>query len=166
MMDDRTSNSSASVPLAAVLELVAMQLEVAMQNAAAQAERLSASVAEFTAIGARIRAGVDPALNENARTVLATTATAIEAEAGRAMMAMQFHDQLTQRVTHVRDALGDVHDELLAGDAPQWNELVARIRAHYTMEDERRLFDLVMWAFPGATSQREEEALPSSVELF
>ena len=40
------------------------------------------------------------------------------------------------------------------------------MRAHYTMEDERRLFDLVMWAFPGATGNREEEALPSSVELF
>jgi hypothetical protein len=82
------------------------------------------------------------------------------------MMAMQFHDQLAQRVTHVRDALGDVHDELLAGNSPRWDELVAKMRAHYTMEDERRLFDLVMWAFPGATAQRREEALTSSVELF
>ena len=157
-MDDGASNSSASVPLAAVLELVAMQLEVAMQNAAAQAERLSGSVAAFTVVGARMRATNDPKLAEFARS--------IEEEASRAMMAMQFHDQLAQRVTHVRDALGDVHDELLAGGTPKWNELVAKMRAHYTMEDERRLFDLVMWAFPGATVERDEEALPSSVELF
>lgn len=157
-MDDRTSNPSPSVPLAAVLELVAMQLEVAMQNAAAQAERLSGSVAAFTAIGARMRATLDPKLAEFAKS--------IEEEAGRAMMAMQFHDQLAQRVTHVRDALGDVHDELLAANAPDWNDLVAKMRAHYTMEDERRLFDLVMWAFPGAAVKRDEEALQSSVELF
>jgi hypothetical protein len=160
-----------SIPLAAVLELVAMQLEVAMQNAAAQAERLSQSVAEFTAIGARLRAKGDPSLDEKTQAILAATAAALEAEAGKAMTAMQFHDQLTQRVTHVRDALGDVHDELLTGQTPDWDALVRKMRGHYTMEDERRLFDLVLWAIPGASEAKredkhEEEALQSSVELF
>jgi hypothetical protein len=157
-MGEPASNGQGSIPLAAVLELVAMQLEVAMQNAAAQAERLSVSVAEFTAIGARLRAANDSALTAHAK--------AIEEEAGRAMMAMQFHDQLTQRVTHVRNALGNVHDELLSGGTTDWSELVHKMRSHYTMEDERRLFDLVLWAFPGAPVPRDEEALQSSVELF
>jgi hypothetical protein len=149
-----------SAPLAAVLELVAMQLEVAMQNAAAQAERLSGSIAEFTAVGARLRAVRDPSLKGHVAT--------IEQEAQRAMVAMQFHDQLAQRVTHVRDALGDVHDELLAGQSPDWNELLRKMRGHYTMEDERRLFDMVLGTLPesSADRRREEEALPSSVELF
>jgi hypothetical protein len=156
-----------SIPLAAVLELVAMQLEVAMQNAAAQAERLSQSVAEFSAIGARLRANGTAAPAPEAGAMLAATAAAIETEASRAMTAMQFHDQLTQRVNHVRDALGDVHDELLTGETPDWDALVRKMRAHYTMEDERRLFDLVLWAIPVASQERrEEEALPSSVELF
>ena len=157
-MDEYASNPLAPVPLAAVLELVAMQLEVAMQNAAAKADSLSASVASFAAIGARLRADGDPRL--------AACASEIEAEAGRAMIAMQFHDQLAQRVMHVREALSDVHDELLAGGATEWNALAEKIRAHYTMEDERRLFDLVMWAFPRPADKRDEEALPSSVELF
>ena len=157
-MGEPASNGQGTIPLAAVLELVAMQLEVAMQNAAAQAERLSQSVAEFTAIGARLRAANDESLTSHAK--------AIEEEASRAMMAMQFHDQLAQRVTHVRDALGDVHDELLSGGTPDWVGLVSKMRAHYTMEDERRLFDLVLWAFPAAPVKRDEEALQSSVELF
>ena len=160
-MGDGTSNSPDSIPLAAVLELVAMQLEVAMQNAAAQAETLSQSVAEFSAIGGRLRerASADPEL--------AAQVEAIATQAQRAMMAMQFHDQLAQRVTHVRDALGDVHDELLCDHTPDWNQLVRKMRGHYTMEDERRLFDLVLWAFPGAQDKKgAEEALPSSVELF
>ena len=162
-MGDGSSNPAGSIPLAAVLELVAMQLEVAMQSAAAQAETLSLSVAEFTAIGGRLgeraRALQDP--------VLKAEVDSIAAQAQRALMAMQFHDQLAQRVTHVRDALGDVHDELLTEQTPDWNALVRKMRGHYTMEDERRLFDLVLWAFPGAKDQqREEEALPSSVEPF
>lgn len=155
---DQAAANSPSIPLAAVLELVAMQLEVALQNAAAQAERLSLSVAEFTAIGVRMRERQDPAFQEFAK--------ALEAEGSRAMMAMQFHDQLAQRVTHVRQALGDVHDELLSGKTPDWNSLVSKMRAHYSMEDERRLFDLVLWAFPVSTAQRDEESLTSSVELF
>ena len=157
-MGEPASNGRESIPLAAVLELVAMQLEVAMQNAAAQAERLSGSVAEFTAIGVRLRAANDPSL--------APHVTAIQEEAGKAMMAMQFHDQLAQRVSHVRDALGDVHDELLGGNTPDWSELVRKMRSHYTMEDERRLFDLVLWAFPDAPKTSDDEALQSSVELF
>jgi hypothetical protein len=147
-----------AIPLAAVLELVAMQLEVAMQNAAAQAERLSGSVAEFTAIGARLRASGDPAM--------VAFAEAIERNAHRAMMAMQFHDQLAQRVTHVRETLGDVHDELLTEESPDWGALLHKMRSHYTMEDERRLFDMVLGALPQAPAVRPEEALPSSVELF
>ena len=166
-MDDRTSNPPSAVPLVAVLELVAMQLEVAMQNAAAKAERLSSSVAEFTAIGARLRAANDPELGARACAILAASTAAIETEAARAMVAMQFHDQLAQRVTHVREALGDLHDELLAGDEPDWSALLRKMRGHYTMEDERRLFDLVLGVLPGAPAKHgEDEALPSSVELF
>jgi hypothetical protein len=155
------SSSPATIPLAAVLELMAMQLEVAMQNAAAQAERLSGSVAELAIVGgklgARLRASEDPELAAQIRT--------LEAEANRAMVAMQFHDQLAQRLNHVRDALGDVHDELVAGGTPDWSALVRKMRGHYTMEDERRLFDMVLGE-PDAAGKRGEEALPSSVELF
>jgi hypothetical protein len=147
-----------SIPLAAVLELVAMQLEVAMQSAAAQAERLSGSVATIAEIGSRMRATGDP--------VLVAHASAIESEAHRAMMAMQFHDQLAQRVTHVREALGDVHDELLIDESPDWGALLRKMRGHYTMEDERRLFDMVLGTLPQAPAVQAEEALPSSVELF
>jgi hypothetical protein len=162
-MRDGSSNSADSIPLAAVLELVAMQLEVAMQNAASQAETLSQSVAEFSAIGGRLRERASATQDPE----LAAQVEAIATQVQRAMMAMQFHDQLAQRVTHVRDALGDVHDELLTDDMPDWNQLVRKMRGHYTMEDERRLFDLVLWAFPGAQDKKgAEEALPSSVELF
>jgi hypothetical protein len=138
----------ASIPLSAVLELVAMQLEVAMQQAAAQVDQLAASIAELSALARE------------------SGSAEIEAQTLRAMTAMQFHDQLAQRVTHVRQALADVHEELLPGSSPDWEALLRRMRAHYTMEDERRLFDMVLGraVVPGAA--REDEALPGSTELF
>ncbi len=63
----------------------------------------------------------------------------VTAEAQRQLFAMQFHDQLAQRLQHVRDALGDLHDALAAPNAPSAAVLLAAIRARYTMEDERRL---------------------------
>ena len=65
------------------------------------------------------------------------------------MFAMQFHDQLVQRVQHVRDALGDLHDALAAPAADvDWAAVLAGIRARYTMEDERRLFDVMHRLLP------------------
>jgi hypothetical protein len=161
-MTDPAKSPHVPIPLAAVLELVAMQLEVAMQHAAAEVERLSVSVASFSAIGTSLAAR----LRETKDATLADQAAAIESEAHRALTAMQYHDQLSQRVMHVRDALGDVHDELLAGGNPDWGALLAKMRAHYTMEDERRLFDLVLGKLPAGATHRDEDALPSSVELF
>jgi hypothetical protein len=166
-----SSPLTGSIPLGAVLDLVAMQLEVAMQHAAAQAERLSGSIAEFSAIGERMRARLDVDHDP----ALATEISALEAEAHRAMNAMQFHDQLAQRVRHVREALADVHDELRAGGNPDWGALLSRMRAHYTMEDERRLFDSVLGDLaklprlpeqPRGAVRRDEDLMPGSVELF
>ena len=47
--------------------------------------------------------------------------------------------------------------------------LLGGIRARYTMEDERRLFDVVLGHLPGApaaNADSEHEALRGSVELF
>ena len=93
----------------------------------------------------------------------------VSAEAERALFAMQFHDQLAQRMQHVRDALGDMHDALASPVPPATRMLLSVIRARYTMEDERRLFDVMIGAppeAPEADSHAEREALRGSVELY
>ena len=112
-------------------------------------------------LGAELSAHPDPAI--------AAQGARATAEAQRAMFAMQYHDQLAQRVQHVRDALGDLHDALDAPNAPATAVLLAAIRTRYTMEDERRLFDVVLGHLPGAppaNANSENEALRGSVELF
>lgn len=152
---------SKALPLPELLELTASQLEVALQNAAAQMERLSNCVATFSKVGAEMCAHPDP--------VVAAQGVRVSAEAHRALFAMQFHDQLSQRVQHVRDALGDLHDALGAPEPPCVDKLLAVIRGRYTMEDERRLFDVVVGRIqePSRTGESSEhESLRGSVELF
>lgn len=149
------------LPLTPLLELAASQVEVALQNADSQVDRLAGSVAAFARIGAEMCAHSDPAV--------AAQGVRVSAEAQRAMFAMQFHDQLAQRLQHVRDALGDLQDALAAPNAPAAALLLSAIRARYTMEDERRLFDMLIGHLPGAppaNSSSEYESLRGSVEFF
>jgi hypothetical protein len=150
-----------SIPLPPLLELTSSQLEVALQSASAQVERLAVSVAAFARLGAEIAASPDEAV--------AAQGARVAAEAQRAMFAMQFHDQLVQRLHHVRDALGDLQDALSAPEMPSAPALLSAIRSRYTMEDERRLFDVMVSHLPGApcaTADSEHESLRGSVELF
>jgi hypothetical protein len=150
-----------SIPLASLLELAAAQLEVAMQNTASQIDELAGSVAMFAQLGAQMCTHPDAAI--------AALGVRVAAQAQRAVVAMQFHDQLSQRLRHVRDALGDAHDALAAPAAPDPAALLAVIRARCTMEDERRLFDAMIGHLPGAPRPNADcasEALRGSVELF
>jgi hypothetical protein len=144
-----------------LLELAASQVEVALQNAGSQVERLAKSVAAFAKLGAEMCAHPDAAV--------AAQGVRVTAEAQRALFAMQFHDILAQRLQHVRDALGDMHDALAAPNSPPADLLLAAIRGRYTMEDERKLFDVLLGHLPGAppaSSDSEHEALRGSVEIF
>jgi hypothetical protein len=150
-----------SLPLPPLLELATAQLEVALQNSNAHVEQLATSVDALSKLGAELRAHENPAVAEQGARVLAETL--------RAMFAMQYHDQLAQRLEHVRDALGDLHDALAAPVPPPTRTLLGAIRSRYTMEDERKLFDVVLGALPGAPAddtEVEPEALRGSVEMF
>ena len=118
-------------------------------------------MAAFVKIGTELSAHSDA--------TIAGHGACVAAEAQRAMFAMQFHDQLVQRLRHIRDALGDMHDALDSPNAPAAAVLLKAIRARYTMEDERQLFDAMLSHLPGAlrsSGDRAADSLRGSVELF
>ena len=150
-----------AIPLPPLLELASAQLEVALQNSNAHVEKLAASVDAMSRLGAELRAHADPAVAEQGARLLA--------ESLNAMFAMQYHDQLAQRLEHVRDALGDMHDALDAPVPPSACALLGVIRSRYTMEDERKLFDVVLGPLAGPpmeARESEHESLRGSVEMF
>jgi hypothetical protein len=144
--------------IAPLLLLAVRQLEVAMEDAAAEAELLSRAIAALGERGVHMRDTGGDSTQAKALPILA--------DAQRAMRALQFHDRLSQRVSHVRDALEKMHGGLAIQDHDDWQMLKRSIRALYTMEDERRLFDSIVQRVP-VGPEPVREAIPcGSVELF
>jgi len=136
------------------------QLDVALENASGEVERLSTSIAAMTAFAARLRVHADASV--------AKLGADLSDEAARAVLAMQFHDQLAQRLVHVREGLGEVSAAMAIPDC-DWPAVLERVRAHYTTEDERRLFDSILGdrlRERPAPADSEHESLRGSVELF
>ncbi len=72
----------------------------------------------------------------------------IEAKMSQAIIAFQFYDKLVQRLDHVVSCITQLGD--LVGDASrlyspyEWKNLQNTIRARYTMEQEKQLFDSLL----------------------
>ena len=132
----------ANTPVAALLELAASQLEVAAHSTNSQMETLASSIGALVMLGAELQTAQGAGAAPDAR------ARKIVEHAQTAAVAMQFHDQLVQRVAHVRDVLTELNEALLGTPAAevQWATVLARIRHRYSMEDERRLFDRIIGA--------------------
>lgn len=73
---------------------------------------------------------------------------AISAEMQHAIIAFQFYDKLTQRLTHVSQTLGSlselVGDSSRLYDPKQWVLLQEQIKSKYTMPAEHAMFDMIM----------------------
>ena len=144
--------------LAPLLLLAVRQLDAAMLDASAEAELLSRAVAALGVRGAQMR--------DNGGDDTHAKALPFVADAQRAMRALQFHDRLSQRVTHVRDALSRLHACVATGQGAEWQKLNDSIRSLYTMEDERQIFDALVQRSSDGEEPEGEDAACGSVELF
>jgi hypothetical protein len=88
---------------------------------------------------------------------------------------LQFHDRLTQQLTQVRNllatlAFSDVPTDLagrpLAGDPHNWLVLLENLRARFTSDSHRILFNLLLPGTGGRTTVPALHANEGSVELF
>ena len=121
-------------------------------------------------ITALVTLGAELQAARGAGTAADTLAQKIVDQAQSALVAMQFHDQLVQRMAHVRDALTELNEALTAPMAEvDWATVLAGIRFRYSMEDERMLFDRIIGATACPDVNRHDsthDSLRSSVEIF
>lgn len=99
---------------------------------------------------------------------------AVSTEMQHAIVAFQFYDKLTQRLTHVSQTLGCLSD--LVGDShrlydpKQWAILQNLIKSKYSMPVEHALFDMVMRGMTIeemlATSSLTVDDINTNIELF
>ena len=127
--------------------------------------RVASSISALILLGAELQSAKGTGASADA------LAQKIVERAQSAVVAMQFHDQLVQRVAHVRDALTELNEALQGTPAAEvdWATVLAGIRFRYSMEDERRLFDRII----GATAcpdvnchDSTHDSLRGGVEIF
>jgi len=155
----------ANTPVSALLELAASQLEVAAHVSDSRVETLASSIAALVMLGTQLQT-----VNEAGQSPEVLARKIVEA-AQNAVIALQFHDQLVQRMAHVRDALTELNEALSSPPATKvdWANVLAGIRFRYSMEDERMLFDRIIGAAACPDVNRHDtthDSLRSSVELF
>ena len=119
-------------------------LELAIQESLAPVETLGRAFA-------RIAAAPD-------------TPATVRTELAVCIESLQFHDRLIQQLAHVRDLLAGAATASPA-DPLTWPQLREHLRAHFTTESHRMLFNLLMPGESTGTPVRLH-AEEGSVELF
>ncbi len=150
--------------LVSLLGLNASQIEVALRDAESPVATLGRAVSALAAAADVLEGSLaqlpDVEACADVRRMLEAQRDALRHRAQESAVALQFHDRLVQRLTHVRDglaALGDFVDaQEHRGPAADWNGLRGRIREQYSMEQERVMFDLLV---SGATPDQVLTAL-------
>jgi hypothetical protein len=108
---------------------------------------------------------------------IAESGVAVSGQMQNVIVAFQFYDRLSQRLSHVCRSLDDltgiVNDPGRLYNPFAWHALQQKIRSKYTMEDEKLMFDTliqtgdVQAALDQFVSSKQSEAGGSSdIELF
>jgi predicted negative regulator of RcsB-dependent stress response len=190
-MDDRpaslpTSPSTAARPdldwsqvreTILMLNLAMAQIEMALKDSSGSVEVLTNS---FTGMYGNLMALVEAAHalpDSPVKHSIEETGGAVSGQMQHAIVAFQFYDRLTQRLSHVcrslEDLSGIVNDPSQLYNPYAWHALQQKIRAKYTMEDEKLMFDTlvrtgnVQEALEHYLNARQEHAGDNSdIELF
>ena len=101
---------------------------------------------------------------------------AVSAQMQQAIVAFQFYDRMSQRLSHVNHTLAElsglVQEPAKLYNPSAWHALQQHIRAKYTMEEEKLMFDTllatgsVQVALDRYMAYKQEQAGSDDVELF
>ncbi len=98
------------------------------------------------------------------------SATASAVDVGACIESLQFHDRLVQQLSQVRDLLAAMAAAGSSDSAPgrrqSWPVLMENLRARFTCESHRILFNLLMPDSQGRSHAPSLHASEGSVELF
>ena len=166
-----------------MLELAAGQVEAAMRDSNSSVDVLTGtftSMADSLAsISQTVAAIPDTGENHGARTELATVTNEVSSLVHQSIVAFQFYDKLSQRLSHVCHSLGALSDVVADKgklfNPEEWVGLQERIRSRYTTPDEVEMFESVMAGTPvpeaiekylTAMQNRADSGGGDDIELF
>jgi hypothetical protein len=131
-----------------MLNLAVAQIEVALKESSGSVEVLTDS---FTGMYGNLMALVEAAHalpDSPVKQSIEETGAAVSGQMQHAIVAFQFYDRLSQRLSHVCRSLDDltgiVSDPGRLYNPFAWHALQQKIRSKYTMEDEKLMFDTLV----------------------
>ncbi len=131
-----------------MLNLAVAQIEVAMRDSAGSVDVLANT---FTGMYGSLMALVEAAQSlpdGPQKDTIQASGLAVSAQMQQAIVAFQFYDRLSQRLSHACRSLDDltaiVSDSARLYNPYAWLALQQKIRSRYTMEDEKLMFDTLL----------------------
>lgn len=161
-----------------MLSLSAGQIEAAMRDSNSSVEVLTDS---FTSMAGYMRLISDnlnklreDTSHDGTRENILGATDQVSTMIHQAIIAFQFYDKLVQRLGHVCHSLSDlsglVSDMRRLYNPAEWVDLQSRIKAKYSTQEERLMFDSVMQGMPvDVAIQQYMDALKNKnddIELF
>ena len=135
-----------------MLALAVAQIEISMRDSNGSVEVLSNSftsmVGQVKMIERTASALPDTPECNNIKNTITDNCAVIGETMHSAIVAFQFYDKLTQRLSHVTSSLSSLAD--LVSDMRrlynpyEWLGMQEKIKSRYTMEEERLMFDAMM----------------------
>lgn len=131
-----------------MLNLAVAQIEVALRDSGGSVDVLTNT---FTGMYGSLMALVEAAHalpDSPAKKDIQDSGMAVSAQMQQAIVAFQFYDRLSQRLSHATHSLDDltaiVSEPARLYNPFAWHALQQKIRARYTMEDEKLMFDTLL----------------------
>jgi hypothetical protein len=149
------------------VEAAAALIELCLHESNGPMEELSGSLGRMAQL-VHGQNGAAPADLQAHRALLAK-------EVAVCIESLQFHDRLTQQLTQIRNLLAtlassdvptDVAGRPLEGDPHNWLVLLENLRARFTSDSHRILFNLLLPGTGGRANLPALHANEGSVELF
>lgn len=131
-----------------MLHLAVAQIERTMCDGDESVNTLARSFSSMVGKSQSIHAAAGNLPEGRERETILNNCQAIEASMDEAIVAFQFYDTLTQRLTHIGNSLDDlarlVADPERLYNPYEWHGLQRSIRSKYTNEADRRMFDAIL----------------------
>lgn len=160
-----------------MINLAVAQIELALRDSSGSVEVLTNS---FTGMYGNLMALVEQVRDlpdSPMKRSIEDSGTVVTSQMQHAIVAFQFYDRLSQRLSHVCRSLEDlntiVSDPGKLYNPYAWHALQQKIRAKYTMEDERLMFDRLLQTGnvqdaldQYVNTKHEQSGGSSDIELF
>jgi len=155
-----------------ILDLLASHIDVSMKDGDESVDALTDS---FTSMMGHMKA-IEKCIGEmpdtQHRTTLQQNTLEVSSKVQSAIIAFQFYDKLTQRLCHASNSLAYLSELVSHPDrlySPfEWQALHKEIRSSYTIDADRKMFDLTLSGLDVEETfeSSRETASDDNIELF